>query len=329
MNGRNSKTRSFLTSPGAAEALVMAALAALLALLALSSCGKASPTAPSSSTLRLTVNPLTIATPRGSAVATATLSRSNGTAEPGTQVQFNTTLGTFNHPVVTTDNSGVAVSTLTGAGLIGTAKVTAFSGDVMSTEVDVMIGAVEALVTLQATPSTIGQGGGQIKLLALVRDAQGNPVPGSPVSFSAQAGTLRSGGNFILTDATGAAHDTLTVSSTDLTNQTGSSFNVSVQGSTGMAVTFPVNIARAPVANFTATVTMGDLSVSFADTSTNHPTSWFWTFGNPGSGSANTSTEENPAHTFTRPGSFVVTLVATNAVGSGSASQVITVTGPP
>jgi PKD repeat protein len=329
MNGRTTKARSFLSSPVATEALILASLAALLTLLAVSSCGKANPVAPTGSTLSLRVNPTTISSPRGSATATATLIRPNGTPDNGAQVQFTTTLGTFNPAVATTKTDGNATSTLTGGGLIGTAKVTAFSGNVMSTEVDVMIGQPEALITLQATPSTItimGQGSQDIQLLALVRDAQGNPVPSSPVSFSAQAGTLRSHGNFVFTDSTGAAHDVLTVTSTDLTNQTGSSFNINVQGSTGTAVTFAENIARAPVASFTATVITGNLSVSFTDTSTNHPTSWFWTFGNPGSGSANTSSEQNPAHTFTRAGSFVVTLTATNAVGSGSSSQVITVT---
>jgi len=323
MNGRTKKARSFLSPPAALEALILASLAALLTLLAVSSCGKASPTAPTGSTLNLRVNPVTITSPRGSATATATLNRPNGTPEPGAQVQFSTTLGTLNPALVKTDNNGQATSTLTGTGLIGTAKVTAFSGAVMSTEVDVMIGQAEALITLLATPSTIGQNGGNIHLLSLVRDAQGNPVPDSPVSFSSAAGTLRSRGNFVFTDQSGAATDVLTVTPTDLTNQTGSSFNISVQGSTGMAVTFAENIARAPVASFTATVV--GCSVSFTDTSTNHPTSWLWTFGNPASGSANTSTEENPAHTFTRAGSFVVTLTATNAVGSGTTSQVIDV----
>lgn len=322
MNGRTTKARSFLSPPVATEALILVALAALLTLLAVSSCGKANPTAPSGSTLALRVNPVTISNPKGSATATAILDRPNGTPDPGAQVQFSTTLGTMSPTLVKTDSNGQAISTLTGSGLIGTAKVTAFSGAVMSTEVDVMIGQAEALITLLATPSTIGQNGGNIQLLALARDAQGNPVPDSPVSFSAAAGTLRSHGNFVFTNQSGAAADVLTVSATDLTNQTGSSFNISVQGSTGMAVTFAENIARAPVASFTATVV--GCSVSFMDTSTNHPTSWLWNFGD--SGPANTSTEENPAHTYTKANSYVVTLTATNAVGSGTTSQVIDVT---
>jgi len=307
-------------------ALPLLSSALLLALVA--GCGKANPVAPSGSTLSLRVNPTTISSPRGSATATATLIRPNGTPDNGAQVQFTTTLGTLNPTVATTKTDGNATSTLTGTGLIGTAKVMAFSGDVMSTEIDVMIGQPEALITLQATPSTIGQNGGHIELLALVRDAQGNPVPASPVSFSAEAGTLASHGAFVVTDSTGAAHDVLTVTANDLTNQTGSSFNVGVQGSTGAAVTFAVNIARAPVASFTAQVTNGNLSVSFTDTSTNHPTSWKWDFGDTSSPS-NTSQVENPAHTFTAAGTYIVTLTATNAVGFGQTSQAITVTGPP
>jgi len=328
MNGRTRKARSFLSPPAAIEALILASLAALLTLLAVSSCGKANPVAPTGSTLTLHVNPTTIPTPRGSATATATLNRPNGTPEPGAQVQFSTTLGVLNPTAVKTDGNGQGSSTLSGTGLIGTAKVTAFSGDVMSTEVDVMIGQPEALVSLQATPSTIGQNGGHIQLLALVRDAQGNPVPASPVSFTAEAGTLASRGGFVLTDATGAAHDVLTVTANDLINQTGSSFSVGVQGSTGAAVSFAINIARAPVASFTAQVTNGNLSVSFTDTSTNHPTSWNWDFGDTASPS-NHSTVENPAHTFTAAGTYIVTLTAANAVGSGQTSQAITVTGTP
>src|SRR6202166_3217404 len=120
-------------------------LSATLLLFALAAgCGKANPVAPSGSTLRLQVNPAAIPSPRGSAAATATLIRPNSIPDNGAQVQFTTTLGTFNPTVATTKTDGNATSTLTGTGLIGTAKVTAFSGEVMSTEVDVMIGQAEA-----------------------------------------------------------------------------------------------------------------------------------------------------------------------------------------
>ena len=71
-----------------------------------------------------------------------------------------------------------------------------------------------------------------------------------------------------------------------------------------------------PVANFTA-----NLTVKFTDTSTNSPDKWKWDFGD-----GNTSTEQNPVHTFSSEGTYNVTLIATNAAGSSDVrSMVITV----
>jgi len=69
----------------------------------------------------------------------------------------------------------------------------------------------------------------------------------------------------------------------------------------------------APVANFSGTPTSGlkNLAVSFTDSSTNSPTSWSWNFGDSG-----TSTAQNPSHTYTAFGKYIVTLTATNAGGS-------------
>jgi len=70
-----------------------------------------------------------------------------------------------------------------------------------------------------------------------------------------------------------------------------------------------------PVANFTAAnkgcVLLGS-TVEFTDLSTNFPTGWSWTFegGDPG-----ISNDRNPKITYNTPGSFKVTLTATNAIG--------------
>jgi len=87
-----------------------------------------------------------------------------------------------------------------------------------------------------------------------------------------------------------------------------------------------------PTANFTfspPSPTAGQL-VSFTDTSTGTPTSWSWNFNDPSSGGANTSSLQNPTHTFASGGTYNVTLTATN--GSGSSAPVmhsVVVTGPP
>jgi outer membrane protein assembly factor BamB len=72
----------------------------------------------------------------------------------------------------------------------------------------------------------------------------------------------------------------------------------------------------APVADFTADVTSGNvpLTVQFTDLSTNSPTSWSWDFGDGA-----TSTEQNPSHTYAAPGSYMVVLTATSAAGSSNA----------
>ncbi len=58
------------------------------------------------------------------------------------------------------------------------------------------------------------------------------------------------------------------------------------------------------------TITAGQ-TVQFTDISTNTPTSWLWNFGD-----ATTSTLQNPTKTYSTPGTYTVTLTATNAGGS-------------
>ena len=71
-----------------------------------------------------------------------------------------------------------------------------------------------------------------------------------------------------------------------------------------------------PVASFSVRANL--LVVSFMDTSTNTPTSWSWEFGD-----SQTSTSQNPSHTYSAPGTYVVKLTATNADGSSSLQREI------
>jgi PKD repeat protein len=91
----------------------------------------------------------------------------------------------------------------------------------------------------------------------------------------------------------------------------------------GFAATWSCTvITTPPVANFTATPTSTcNGVVNFTNTTTNYPVSYLWNFGDPGSGSANTSTLLNPAHTFSTPGNYSVTLTATNANGSHTVTK--------
>lgn len=72
-----------------------------------------------------------------------------------------------------------------------------------------------------------------------------------------------------------------------------------------------------PVTDFIASPTTtcsGD--IQFTDQSTNAPTSWLWDFGD-----GNTSTSQNPVHSYTGSGTFTVTLTATNAFGNDSETK--------
>ena len=63
------------------------------------------------------------------------------------------------------------------------ATVKANAGAAEEVEIEVQIGIFAASVTLQASPTTIQSNGGQIDLLAVVRDDTGQPLPGASVNF--------------------------------------------------------------------------------------------------------------------------------------------------
>ena len=60
------------------------------------------------------------------------------------------------------------------------------------------------------------------------------------------------------------------------------------------------------------------VATTFQDQSTNAPTAWLWNFGDPASGSDNTSVLKNPTHTFAAPGTYTVTEIASNNSGTSA-----------
>jgi PKD repeat protein len=129
-------------------------------------------------------------------------------------------------------------------------------------------------------------------------------VPGSFV-YNPSSGTVLNAGTHALN---------CTFTPTDITNYTTATKSVSIT----------VNTVT-PVANFSSNTTGGDnpLSVQFTDLSRNSPTGWSWTFGD-----SQTSTSQNPVHTYSSAGAYNVTLTASNTAGNDSETKVnyITVT---
>jgi gliding motility-associated-like protein len=81
--------------------------------------------------------------------------------------------------------------------------------------------------------------------------------------------------------------------------------------------------AQAPTPNFTAAQTSGcaPIVINFQDASTGSPTSWHWNFGN-----GSTSTLQNPSTTYFNPGTYTVTLTATNGSGSNTLTRTAFIT---
>ncbi len=58
-------------------------------------------------------------------------------------------------------------------------------------------------------------------------------------------------------------------------------------------------------------------TVSFSDRSSGDPTAWMWSFGDPDS-ATNTSTAQNPTHTYETPGLYAVSLTAESELGAST-----------
>ncbi|HEX2898795.1 MAG TPA: PKD domain-containing protein, partial [Bacteroidia bacterium] len=114
--------------------------------------------------------------------------------------------------------------------------------------------------------------------------------------------------------STGATTQTITVS-------TAGTYSVIVTDTTLNEMdydTVSVSILPLPVAAFTTNSSLNPV-FSFQDNSTNG-TTLAWDFGD-----GNTSTSANPTNTYANPGNYTVTLITTNACGSDTTTESITV----
>lgn len=66
-----------------------------------------------------------------------------------------------------------------------------------------------------------------------------------------------------------------------------------------------------------------NLVAIFADATTGSPSNWLWDFGD-----GNTSTMQNPTHTYATPGSYTVCLTTINACGADSSCSTVSVSCP-
>ncbi|HKO56667.1 MAG TPA: PKD domain-containing protein [Thermoanaerobaculia bacterium] len=90
-------------------------------------------------------------------------------------------------------------------------------------------------------------------------------------------------------------------------------------GSSAVSHTVTIAAAAAPEAKFSFEVS--GRQVNFIDKSTGSPTSWSWNFGD-----GTSSSQQNPIHTYAASGNYTVTLTVSNASGSNSTSQIVSLT---
>lgn len=107
---------------------------------------------------------------------------------------------------------------------------------------------------------------------------------------------------------------TVVVSAPGYQTQTFNSVNVA--SSTSTTVLDIALIPVSPVANFSANVSAGcSGSVDFTDL-TGSASSWSWNFGD-----GNTSTLQNPSHTYSSSGTYTISLTVTNCAGNDVLTQ--------
>jgi len=307
-------------------------------------CDKATPVAPSGSILAISANPTKIAL-NGQSVITIIGRKPDGNPfNPGTEIRLSATLGSI-PSIVTTDRDGNATAIFQSDGRFGMAMITAQTGGTTggstggsggsggtggtggsgsssgtgSASIQVEVGTAAKTIILQPTPTTISSTGGQVSLLAIVRDTNGQPLAGQGVNFSTDLGTLASRGAIVNTDSQGQARDILKVSANDLLNNA-TAVHVTVQsaGSDGALVNAMATIqviGGRPVASFSYAPLADNHQVQFSNKSTggSGTLTYIWDFGDGTSSSA-----QNPVHTYTANQQFTVTLTVSDSTGNSS-----------
>lgn len=103
--------------------------------------------------------------------------------------------------------------------------------------------------------------------------------------------------------------------------------NGSSSASTSQNVTVAASTPAVPpvTADFDISATSASVNetIVFADRSSGSPTSWTWTFGD-----GRSSAQRNPTHSYAAPGTYQVTLEASDASSSSSRTKSIVITAP-
>jgi PKD repeat protein len=286
-------------------------------------CDKVPLTAPTGSTVTLFSN-TTIVPINGAADITATVIEAGGTqVQNGTLVTFSTTIGQIDPAEARTRDGKVTVRLLAGT-RSGRAVVRAFSGGVTSGDLSVDIGGAAAgSMNFTANPSNVPASGGTSTLLAVVFDADGNRLPGVPVSFTSTAGTLSS--TVVVTNSQGEATTTITTNrDADVTASTGGASGEG--GRAPVTATVKITASALPTVSVTATGTpVADTPTTFTVTAAaTAPATVRSVIVDFGDGTVQTFGNVTAvAHTYRSGGTFTVTATVEDTNGGRSSGSTV------
>jgi hypothetical protein len=298
---------------------------AFLAISILGACEKVPLTAPTGSTVTLTLSRTSVALNDRIEVIATVIESSGTPVHNGTLVTFTGPLGRFDPPEARTVG-GVARTTFIGT-TSGTGAITAFSGGATAStgENAVRVGSAAAeRITIRTDPATLPANGGTVQVIANVQDVSGNALPNAAVNFTVDNGTLSSNTGF--TDANGEARVTLTT-----TRTTKIDANVA-----GKPASFTVSALPAPAVSVTGCTSNPVVGVNVSCTVTptintngapisNVTINWGDGTGDQSLGTITGAT--TVSHTYNRADVYTVSASATDAAGqTGRGSATVAVT---
>jgi hypothetical protein len=292
-------------------------VAALGLAIAAAACDKAPLLAPTSSTITVSA-PTRVLPLGGTTEITAVIVEQAGTpVQNGTTVRFTTSLGSVD-PAEAQTRNGTATTTFSAGTNSGVAQIRATSGAAGSGSgdaatggsnvVEIQIGAAAAAnVLVSASPSTVSPTGGTVTIVASAVDANGNRLTGVPVSFSTTAGTLSA--STATTDDSGEARVQLTTTAAaTVTARVG---NQSGTAAVALAPATTVTLAVSP----TTPIAGQPLTLTLSAVAGTPRVTVDWGDGTTQDLGVVASTGRSVTHTYSSPGSYVITVTATGQAG--------------
>jgi gliding motility-associated-like protein len=267
------------------------------------------------------------ATPTGTGTATATpITNSTYTVTGASGTCTGTVIATVTVnplPTVTVNSPSICPGTLATLTATGASSYT-WSAGATSTGVNTATASPTTTTTYTVTGTSLGCSSTAVSTVTM----------GASINITATGDTICSGSVANLTangattytwspGATSTGANTATASPSTTTTYT---VTGSTAGCSGTATAI-VTVTPLPIAGFTAPFTTPEINptVPFTNTSIN-AASYLWNFGDLLSPMNDTSSEQNPAHTYTSPGTYCVHLTASNGSCVDSAMRCIEIT---